>query len=383
MKFHRQKTKAKVILAVSDLHLGAGPFVGERDNPLEEFHRDHEFSLLLEHFSTGAYNVRPVELVINGDFLDFLAVPYVEVFEDQYWGQHASLKRLALISRGHKLVFDALINFLKKPDKNLVYILGNHDGELILPAVLEEFYNFFPQEIRPRISILSHSNAEYRPIPEIVFKHGHEYEMANYRNSDEAILQGADGELHYNPPWGSYYVVRVINKFKAYSRHIQSVRPIKKFIIHGMIYDTVNTMRFILANVAYFFMVRFIYLFKSRRKFKDMIRYVREELVMFRNDHQIIEEYFDNNEDVKVLLVGHSHGLLYKQFWSGPLFINTGTWMQMHNLDFDRPVSSQAMPFALIVVSDHNSDQSVVELGLYHWHGGVSNSPYASYATLA
>ncbi|MBI2522058.1 MAG: metallophosphoesterase [Bdellovibrio sp.] len=383
MKFLRQKTEGKVVLSVSDLHLGAGPFVGERDNLLEEFHRDHEFALLLEHFSTGPYYSKRVELVINGDFLDFLAVPYVEVFEDQYWGQRASLKRLALMYQGHKTVFEGLINFLKQPDKTIVYLLGNHDGELILPSVLEQFYNYFPPELRSQICILSHSNAEYRPLPEIVFKHGHEYEMANYRNSDEAILQGTDGELHYNPPWGSYYVVRVINKFKVVNPHIQSVRPIKKFIIHGMIYDTLNTLRFILANLAYFFMVRFIYLFKSRRKFKDLIRYVREELVMFRNDHQIIEDYFDNNDEVKALVVGHSHGLLYKQFWSGPLFINTGTWMQMHNLDFGRPVSSQAMPFALIVVSDHDSNQSMVELGLYHWHGRASNAPYVSYATLA
>ena len=41
------------------------------------------------------------------------------------------------------------------------------------------------------------------------------------------------------------------------------LRPIKKFIIDGLIYDSLNTLRFIFATVYYYLMVRFIYIFKQ------------------------------------------------------------------------------------------------------------------------
>jgi len=44
----------------------------------------------LKFYSTGTYDKRPVELIINGDFLDFLAVPYVNYFDDEFWSEKAT-----------------------------------------------------------------------------------------------------------------------------------------------------------------------------------------------------------------------------------------------------------------------------------------------------
>jgi len=379
MKFLRTKTEKKAIISISDLHLGAGPFVDRRDNPLEEFHRDKELEKFLEYFSTGSYENFSVELVINGDFLDFLAVPYGNFFEDQYWSEKAALSRLEMIYKGHKQVFVALEKFLSKPHKKLIYILGNHDGELILPEVYRRFFEFFNPSVREKITLLPLDDAEYRPIEEVVFKHGHEYETANYRHSDDAILKDSDGQRFYNPPWGSYYVVSVVNKFKMFTPHIQSVRPIRKFLIHGLIYDTINTVRFMFANVAYFFMVRFIYIFQSNRKPKEIVNLIKQELLLFRNYQLITEQYFLAHPEVKALVVGHTHGPIFKQQWEGPVFINTGTWTKMYNLDFGRPLVMDPMTFALIQVDDFDDFHSEVSLGLFDWNGGINQGPYGQF----
>ena len=71
-----------------------------------------------------------------------------------------------------------------------------------------------------------------------------------------------DGKEYLIPPWGSYFVKRVVNRFKSERDHVNSVRPIKNFLINGLIYDTYFTTRFILATIYYYVMVRFIYYFK-------------------------------------------------------------------------------------------------------------------------
>jgi len=65
----------RVKLVVSDFHLSRGRWLpyGLR-NPLEDFHQDEKFQDFLEHYSTGPYSDAEVELIVNGDFFDPLAV---------------------------------------------------------------------------------------------------------------------------------------------------------------------------------------------------------------------------------------------------------------------------------------------------------------------
>src|SRR6476660_7164303 len=65
----------KIKIVVSDFHLSRGKWLENgRRNPLEDFHQDERFEELLNHYSTGIYSDADVELIINGDFFDPLAV---------------------------------------------------------------------------------------------------------------------------------------------------------------------------------------------------------------------------------------------------------------------------------------------------------------------
>ena len=66
MKFLKRRRKAKrVILSISDLHLGAGEEIKGRKNSLEDFHSDEELVQFFEYYSSGEYQNKEEEIVIS------------------------------------------------------------------------------------------------------------------------------------------------------------------------------------------------------------------------------------------------------------------------------------------------------------------------------
>ena len=82
MRFLRKSDVKKTVLVISDIHLGAGAFVNGQRNFLEDFLFDEELVDFFDYHSKGDYGNRDVEVIINGDFLDLLAVPFVPFFDD-------------------------------------------------------------------------------------------------------------------------------------------------------------------------------------------------------------------------------------------------------------------------------------------------------------
>ena len=75
---------------------------------------------MLSKDSSGEYHNKEVELVINGDFLDLLAVPFVPHFDDDYWSETAALRKMELILEAHPEVMQGLVDFLSEKNKNPV-----------------------------------------------------------------------------------------------------------------------------------------------------------------------------------------------------------------------------------------------------------------------
>lgn len=154
MKFLQKNNIKKTILVISDLHLGAGLIVNKRKNFLEDFHYDKELIEFIEYHGSMHYQEREVELIINGDFLDLLAVPFVPYFDDEFWSESAALEKLKLIVKAHPEVFEALRNFLTFPNNRLVYILGNHDAELVFESLRQYIIDLFPKDDQHKFKIL-------------------------------------------------------------------------------------------------------------------------------------------------------------------------------------------------------------------------------------
>jgi hypothetical protein len=125
-----------LIIVISDLHIGAGP--------LDDFDVDIELQFVefLHHLSKRS---RPIELVINGDFLDFVqSDPWkskelrASSANDRllFFTEQQSLMKLDSILLYHPDVFTALGRFLSENSDHQICILpGNHDPDIFWQGV--------------------------------------------------------------------------------------------------------------------------------------------------------------------------------------------------------------------------------------------------------
>jgi UDP-2,3-diacylglucosamine pyrophosphatase LpxH len=379
MKFlNRNKKKfKKTVLVISDLHLGAGAMIKGQRNLLEDFHSDKELVDFLKYYSTGDYLSQEVELIINGDFLDFLAVPYIEFFDDEFWSEEAALNKLEIINGAHPEVFEALNDFLKTKKNSLTYIIGNHDAELVLDSVRAKFFTYFDEKITEKIT-LTKDLETYEPVKGVFIKHGHQYEVAHNYDPNDTVITDVHGRNYLHPAWGAYFVINVINKYKQERSYVNQIRPIKNFLIHGLIFDTFFTIRFMLATSYYFLMVRWRRYFIEKRPIATAL----QELNLFEDFEESTKDFFKANKEARVLLVGHTHHPTYRSYVDGNIFINTGTWTKMTSLDFNNFNSGFKLTYAKIQVIDgskveDNFDENV-EVDLYQWRG-TSELPYEDF----
>lgn len=380
MKSHHKNNIQKVVLVISDLHLSAGKMFKGKRNLLEDFHYDRELIDFLNYYSTGDYAEVEVELIINGDFLDFLAVPYVEFYDDEFWSEKAALAKLHMIMAAHKPVLDALKRFVSHNGKSIVYIIGNHDAEFVFDSVKEEFLAYFGP-LRDRLT-LSNEISTYKPTMGVSILHGHQYEVAHDFDQENAVVETLNGEKYFIPPWGSYYVTNVINKYKQERSFINAVRPIKHFMIHGLIFDTFFTLRFMLSNFYYFIMVRFWHYYLVKRSLRKVIGDLLRELELFQDFETLTRQYFESHTDTRVLIVGHTHNPTLRIFNDGTIFINTGTWTRMVSLDLGHWNNGNVLTYAKVLVK--NKDYTLetfdenVEVDLKQWVG-MNQFPYSEY----
>ena len=371
MRFLSKNKKAqKHVLVISDLHLGAGATFNGARNQLEDFHSDEELVEFIRYFSTRDYSNAEVDLVINGDFLDLLAIPYVKYFDDEFWSETAALEKLALILKGHPEVMEALKEFVRQKNKKIIYIIGNHDAELYFDSLKEMFINIFDPETRENV-ILKNELTTYMPAKGVYILHGHEYESAHEMSPEKNIVVSSKGEKYFIPPWGSYYVTHIINKYKQERRHINEVTPIRNFMIHGLIYDTYFTIRFMLANFYYFFMVRFLSFVQLKSSWREVIANIMKELTLFEDYEHITRDFFKRNEEARLLIVGHTHKPTLKEYTDGTIFVNTGTWMRTVSLDLKQDFYDRPMTFAHVKVLNKEFDienfNENIEVDLHRW----------------
>ena len=110
---------------ISDLHFGGAP-------GFQIFGSQKEMLWLINHLKDAPAD-EEIGLVINGDFIDFLAEAPAKHFDPL--GAIAKLNRIAKEDTTFAPIFTAFSEFIRQPKRKLIINLGNHDLELALPWV--------------------------------------------------------------------------------------------------------------------------------------------------------------------------------------------------------------------------------------------------------
>lgn len=224
------------------------------EGALEDFDSELEGYLLGFLDWLGALE-EPAELVINGDFLDFVqASPWrgaeleASTTEDipLCFAEHHSIDKLHAIYRAHQPVFAALGQFLAKNQNNRITVLpGNHDADFFWPNVAEEFTQMAcPEGHQEQVQVVLSDS--YRPdrVDWLWIEHGQQHDPVNsfflggeprWNRDKRPIFLAADGEQRLLECTGTRFLIRFLNRLDAQYPFVDNVKPFSRFIrIFGM-----------------------------------------------------------------------------------------------------------------------------------------------------
>lgn len=368
----------QVKVVISDCHLSGGRFFEGSLNPHEDFHSDQEMVSFFEYFSRGEFGEGPegprnVELIINGDFLDFLNVPYRGEFEDAIT-EEIALTKLEAIIQGHPDVMKALRKFAGLPNKRITYLIGNHDADLFFPKVRERITREWdPDGEYPSQKVELIADRDHLKYDGgIEIHHGNQWEAGSVLSFERPLLSSYLDKPVLNIPWSSFYVLKIINRLKWEREYVDKVRPVKAFVLYGLIMDPVFTLRFCFLSAFYFLKTRFVWSPKRRSRLKVTLEILKPELRFFLDLEREARLLLDQKPEVKTLVFGHTHRPMNKVYPDGKQYINTGTWTRMINLDFRGLGQQFHRTFALIKIRD-----GVARADLRQWMG--EQSPHQAF----
>jgi UDP-2,3-diacylglucosamine pyrophosphatase LpxH len=225
------------VLVVSDLHLADGHpildgFSSQQQAAFEDLLCATEPGEALAPSGAGVADQEQVELILNGDIFDLLAVP--PYLTDGISTPTIACEKLAAIVQAHPAFFAALRRFLCTPGRRVTFLAGNHDIELVFAEA---------QELIRRAIIAGDRSSQiafcqaryYYPLSGVYIEHGHQYDFWNHARD----AWGADGQPLSPPPEqitlpaGTQYFQRAAHPislrypyFDAFDPSIDTIRQI-------------------------------------------------------------------------------------------------------------------------------------------------------------
>lgn len=361
-------------LVLSDLHLGTGLRTGEL-NPFEDFVQDERFAELLAHYDHLAGGSSELEIILNGDIFDLLKVKIGGVWPTDVTQEIAS-EKVRQCLEGHPLFVRALREILQKPGRRVTYLPGNHDLDMWMSGPQEIFRRYIaPGAHGEKVRFVTATDTYYLPEG-IQIRHGHQLERIHRVDYRKMTRKRRDGTEVLDLPWGSLWILEVMNPAKEERAHVDRIQPLNRFLFGALLFDTGFALRFLWRSTMYFLRRRVFTVRAWRDRLRNLPRMLREDIFTLGSFDEACVRALNKVRGAHTLIVGHSHGPRFKQLRNGKLLVNTGTWMKMINLDIQYLGQDSGLTYALIEYTDEGKPKTT----LMRWYGRMvpcENVPYA------
>ncbi len=348
--------KKQIKLVVSDLHLGIGRTLANGQlNSLEEFYFDEKFSEFLHYYTTGKYADYEVELVLNGDILNFLQVDYNGHYLTVLT-ESICMDILRRIVSGHPIFFRTLRDFVAIRGNSITFVVGNHDQAMLWPACRTYLNEVVASTIRFKNLVYFFEGVH--------IEHGHMHEAANRLDPRKFFLKKNLPEPILNLPFGSHFFVEFVLGIKHKYPHVDKIRPFNRMLRWALFNETWFTISNFFGLAFYF--LRSILTNDPRRMFpfSRIVRILLESAVfpdLSESARRVLQD-----ERVHTVCFGHSHVYQYRQFDQNREYFNTGTWADLTSLD----ISSLGKITKLIyVLFEYPEGEGRPRGRLKEWHG--------------
>ena len=320
----KEKTmKRKIKLVISDLHLGSGKTLeGGQSNPLEEFYYGDKLVEFLNYYTSGEYKDCATELIINGDFLNFLQVDYRGHYLTVLT-ESICLSILKDIVAGHSRAFKALAEFAQREDCLITYVVGNHDQAMLWPATRAYLNEVLATTVHFK-NIVYYFDGFH-------VEHGHMHEAANRLDPKRFFLKRNLPEPILNLPFGSRFFVDFVLKIKHTYPYVDKVRPFHRMIHWALFNETGFTIMGGLRLIVYFIRSAFVKDPRRHSTWRQVFQVLVESAVfpdLIEAARRILQD-----DRVHTVIFGHTHVYQYRQWTQDREYFNTGTWTELTSLD--------------------------------------------------
>ncbi|MDP1865407.1 MAG: metallophosphoesterase [Bradyrhizobium sp.] len=257
------------VIVISDLHMGCGP--------LEDFDPEVEQGLI-EFCNQIAAEEELTELVINGDFLDFVqAEPWQSPeFESETpngislcFTEQQSLQKLENILRAHSGTFDALAGLVNsKTLLRLTIMPGNHDPDIFWRKVRTRLH----ERLSPGVAsdkVRFHLEPQYQPpeFPRLWIEHGHQHDACNsfkikdtpcWSTACPPFLADKENVDRLIECVGTRFLLKFMNAMDEKYPFVDNVKPFSKFVKMFLVSSVSRDFGPIKALVSYWALASFM-----------------------------------------------------------------------------------------------------------------------------
>jgi hypothetical protein len=217
----------RMIVFISDLHLGLGKRPDGRWSPKEDFRWPDALRGFLNEM--GQRGNDRVDLVIVGDFLELWQPPDGTACDASGGADlGCTVPEMVSIARtvidAHRDDLLLLRDFAKRGENRLYVIPGNHDAALLLPQVWQLLAAPL-DEPAGRVALVTRG-FWMSPDGRIVAEHGHQIgNDVNRYGRWPAITRDQNGTTYLERPWGERFVQQVFNSQEEEYEIIDNVTP--------------------------------------------------------------------------------------------------------------------------------------------------------------
>ncbi|MGL5830804.1 MAG: hypothetical protein ACRCZE_01500 [Candidatus Altimarinota bacterium] len=308
------------VYTISDIELG-------QKDLFDDFKDENS---LLKFLTSISNNQHKTILVLNGDTFDFLKMPYHQDFPFRIT-EEISLWKLNQILKSYPKIFQHLQKFLENPHNFLHFNIGNHDFDLVWPAL----QNLLKSTLgHPHKITFDHDFN----LAGLHIEHGQMYDFF-YRYNPKKVIIKKRGEFYLNLPIGHTAILKFFLELKKQFPEAEKIFPrpaayksnpefkkardrlSRRFFWKGLFFDPLINLRDPISQLPVKNLLQHIYHYGMETE--DDHIFLTKRLGFMRNAHP----------DKHVWIMGHSHIQTINQSPDYKYQIVTDTWREEYLLD--------------------------------------------------
>ncbi|MFC1852334.1 hypothetical protein ACFL27_19220 [candidate division CSSED10-310 bacterium] len=210
----------RLLVVFSDIEMGEGG--DEDDFPHSEF-----LGKLLLSYLEGELGDVPIDFIFNGDTFDLLKISYQGKYP-YHITEDIGLAKMSSVAAAHNKFFESVRQILKHStsNKNVYFIVGNHDTELLFPLV-QDFIRTLCGN-----STAAHFPGFYVTIGPVYCEHGQQADPL-FRLDPEKPFVEDKGKQYLNLSWATIALLDIMIPLKPILYFHDRLRPkarVLKFI---------------------------------------------------------------------------------------------------------------------------------------------------------